>query len=54
MNNKLSDSEFLEYYCESAEIIFNTGEEQVIYIKDKDLNFHYGARQSKGIISNQF
>ncbi|AUR51994.1 helix-turn-helix transcriptional regulator [Aquella oligotrophica] len=51
-HNKLTDSEFLEYYCESAEIIFNNGEEQVIYIKDKDLNFHYLSQAHIRNISN--
>ncbi len=39
--NALNDNEFFEYYCESADIVFNNGEEQIVYIKDKDLNFHY-------------
>lgn len=50
MSNKcLSDNEFLEYYCESVDIVYSNGEDEVVYVKDKDLNFHY---LSPGHIAN--
>lgn len=38
---KLSDAEFFDKYCRSAHIVFNYGEEQMIFIKDKNHEIVY-------------
>ncbi|AUR52959.1 helix-turn-helix transcriptional regulator [Aquella oligotrophica] len=44
MNQKqqnLSDEAFFEYYCSSADIVYNNGEQEAIFIKDKNYAFRY-------------
>lgn len=37
----MNDDDFLDFYCSSADVVFNNGEDEVVFIKDKDLNFKY-------------
>lgn len=36
-----SDQEFFEFYCQAANIAFNNGEDEVVFIKDANLEFSY-------------
>lgn len=37
----LSDSEFLKYYTQAANMLYNNGEDEVVFIKDKESYFYY-------------
>jgi len=37
----LSDEDFFANYCTLADIVYNNGEEEAVFIKDKDLVFRY-------------
>ena len=41
INKKMNDDDFLNFYCSSADVVFNNGEDEVIFIKDKNFNFKY-------------
>lgn len=41
MKNRLSDKDFFELYCQSADIVFNNGDSEVAFIKDVDLRYRY-------------
>lgn len=43
MKNKLSDKDFFELYCSSANIIFNNDEREVAFIKDQNFNYRYAS-----------
>lgn len=43
MKKNLSDKEFFELYCASADIVFNNGDSEIAFIKDKDLNYYYAS-----------
>lgn len=53
--NTKSDAEFFKLYAEAADIVFNNGEEQVVFIKDKDFNFYYfSPAYTKQVAPNAF
>ncbi len=41
MHNMLSDEDFFALYVKSADITYNNGEEEVIFIKDANFKFRY-------------
>ena len=46
-NQTLNDDEFFEHYCISADIMFNNGENEVAFIKDKNFTFRYVSKAYK-------
>ena len=48
-NQTLSDDKFFEHYCASADIVFNNGEGEVAFIKDKDFIFRYVSNAYKKV-----
>jgi len=41
MSKTRTDEEFLDLYCSCADVVFNNGENEVAFIKDKDFEFRY-------------
>jgi len=41
MYNILSDKDFFELYIKSADITYNNGDEEIIFIKDANFKFSY-------------
>lgn len=41
MTTHKTDDEFFEYFCSCANTVFNNGENEVVFIKNKDLQPHY-------------
>ena len=43
MKSKLSDKDFFELYCRSANIVFSNDKCEVAFIKDQDFKYHYAS-----------
>jgi hypothetical protein len=41
MTTDMNDEDFFECYCKSADILFNNGLGEMVFIKDKDFNYQY-------------
>ena len=41
MNTNMSDEDFFEFYCASANVVYHNGDRQVVFIKNSEFKFCY-------------